>query len=218
MPDAAAAVRPRGRPPRAETPVGLDATLDAALAAFARSGYDGMSVRTLCRDLGVSHNLLHQRFGSKEALWRAAIDHGFGGLVDHLAEGIDPELEPLAQLHRAIRRFITFSADHPELTAIMNAEGVAPSPRLDYIYDRYIEPSTAPVGALLAHLAEQGAIRPIPLRTFHVLVTSGGAAPFSLVALAERFDPHSPLEPEEVERHAALVADVIIGGLRTSDA
>ncbi|HEY6575085.1 MAG TPA: helix-turn-helix domain-containing protein, partial [Mycobacterium sp.] len=46
--------------------------LEAALVAFATYGYDGVSLRTLNRDLGVSHNLIYQRFGGKDDLWRAS--------------------------------------------------------------------------------------------------------------------------------------------------
>ena len=54
--------------------------LEAALVSFAELGYEGTSVRDLCRQLGVSHNLIHQRFGSKDDLWYAAVDHGFVAL------------------------------------------------------------------------------------------------------------------------------------------
>jgi hypothetical protein len=36
----------------------------------------------------------------------------------------------------------------------------------------------------------------------------------ALPALAEHFDPASPLDPHEVEAHAALVADLIVAALR----
>lgn len=39
--------------------------------------------------------------------------------------------------------------------------------RVRYIYDTYIEPALKDVGRLLTHLADDGVIRPIPLRTFH---------------------------------------------------
>ena len=58
--------------------------LDLALDAFADGGYEGTSVRELCRRLGVSHNLVHERYGSKEQLWYAAIDHGFRRLASEL--------------------------------------------------------------------------------------------------------------------------------------
>ena len=67
------AARRRGRP-RAEESVDRTEILDAALRAFARHGLEGVSVRTLNRELGVSHNLIYQRFGSKDDLWRAAVD------------------------------------------------------------------------------------------------------------------------------------------------
>jgi hypothetical protein len=88
------------------------------------------------------------------------------------------------------------------------------SPRLGYLYDTYIATAMSRVGLLLRHLAETGRIRPIPLRTFYFLVIHGGAASHTLIGLAQRFDPTSPLAPGEVEENAALVADLIIAGLR----
>ena len=58
----------------------------------------------------------------------------------------------------------------------------------------------------------------MPLRTFHFLVSHGGAAPYTLPALAEHFDPSSPLEPAAVEAHAALVADLVVAALRLDTA
>src|SRR6201993_5559380 len=66
--------RPKGRPRAEDAPASLDEILGAALRAFATHGYDGVSLRTLNRELGASHNLLHGRFGSKEALWYATVD------------------------------------------------------------------------------------------------------------------------------------------------
>ena len=69
--------RAPGRP-RAEDSVDEAAFLQAALEAFSRRGYGGVSARELSKELGVSHSWVHQRFGSKDGLWRAAVDHGFG--------------------------------------------------------------------------------------------------------------------------------------------
>jgi hypothetical protein len=69
-----------------------------------------------------------------------------------------------------------FSADHPELVALMNIEARQDTDRLRYIYDNYIEPALTRVGRPLLHLAEQKAIRPIALREFHFLVAHGAAA------------------------------------------
>ena len=94
-----------GRPRAEDAPLSVDDMLKAALGVFATHGYDGVSVSALSRDLGVSHNLLHQRFGSKEGLWYAAVDWGFGGLADELARAADPTLtDPFDQLAVILRR------------------------------------------------------------------------------------------------------------------
>ncbi|MDT5014334.1 MAG: hypothetical protein QOD39_494, partial [Mycobacterium sp.] len=42
--------------------------------------------------------------------------------------------EPLEQLRLAIRRYVVFSADHPELVALMNIEARQDTDRLGYVY------------------------------------------------------------------------------------
>ena len=67
--------------------------VENTLEAFADRGYDGMSVRELNRQLGASHNLVHHYFGSKEALWRAAIDYGLGRAAGIFQAERWPDLE-----------------------------------------------------------------------------------------------------------------------------
>jgi TetR/AcrR family transcriptional regulator len=206
-----------GRPKAEDAPVVTADILTAAVRAFARHGYDGVSVRTLNRELGVSHNLIHQRFGSKEGLWRAAVDHAFGGLVAELATGFDPTVrDPLTQLNLAIRRFLHFSARHPEVLALMNIEAGLDTDRLRYIYETYVEPALAPLSKFLEHLAAEGVIRPVTIRTLNFLVAHGAAAPFTLGPFARLFGGPDPLDPDEVELHAGLAADIITSGLALS--
>ena len=204
----------RGRPRAEDAPATLEQILDAAFRAFATYGYDGVAVRTLNRELGVSHNLIHQRFGSKRGLWYAAVDHAFGQQVVELATWFDPTIDdPLAQLNHAIREFVHYNAERPELLGLMNIEGRVESERLDYIYENYIAPALAPLGRLLDYLQEQGRIRPITLRALFFLVAHGAAAPFALSPLARHFDDTDPRDPQRVAEQAALTADVITGGL-----
>jgi AcrR family transcriptional regulator len=193
----------------------IEEILDKALSMFAALGYEGMSLRMLNRELGASHNLIHQRFGTKAELWRAAVDYGFGRLMRHMQGLFDPTIsDPLEQLRLAVYRFVLYSADHPELVALMNIEGHQDTERLDYIYDTYIGVILKDVARLLAHLADQGIIRPIPLRTFHFLLAHGATAPHALQPLAIKFDPTSPCEPAALEEHARLVSTILVEGLR----
>jgi AcrR family transcriptional regulator len=204
-----------GRPKAQDAPVTLEQILDAAFRAFATYGYEGVTVRTLNRELGVSHNLIHQRFGSKEGLWYAAVDRAFSQQVAELSTAFDPTLDdPLDQLDHAIRRFVYYSAEHPELLGLMNIEARVDSARLDYIYDNYVAPALAPLGRLLDYLQQNRRIRPITLRTLFFLIAHGAAAPFTLTPLARHFDDPDPLAPDQVAEQAALTADVITNGLR----
>jgi AcrR family transcriptional regulator len=58
------AAETRGRPRIRDD----DEILRAALHAFSEHGYDGMSLRTLNAEMGLSRGTINQRFGSKEQL------------------------------------------------------------------------------------------------------------------------------------------------------
>jgi AcrR family transcriptional regulator len=211
--------RPSGRPRSEDSPASLDDILGAALKAFATQGYDGVVLRTLNRELGVSHNALNGRFGSKEALWYATVDWAFQSLVLRLATAFDPTVtDPLDQLRITMRTFLEYSAERPELLGLMNIEGRQDTDRLAYVYSTYIQPALAPVHRLLDHLVAAGRTRPIPLRTFNFLLAHGAGAQFTLRPLARHFDPTDPLDPAEVKAHAELAADLIVRALEISPA
>ena len=208
--------RPRGRPRTDESPASLEVIFAAALKAFATHGYDGVSLRTLNRELGGSHNLLSGRFGSKEALWYATVDWAFQPLVLRLATAFDPTVsDPVEQLRITMRAFLVYSAQRPELLGLMSIEGRQDTDRLSYVYNSYVQPALEPVARLLDHLADTGRIRRVPLRTFFFLLVHGAAAPFTLAPLARHFDTADPLAPAHVESHADLAADLLIRALET---
>lgn len=206
--------RPRGRPRKDEAPASLEESLAAALRAFAVHGFHGVSVRMLNRELGVSHNLLHQRWGSKEEIWRAAVDWGFGHLTTALRQADDERREPLERLRTYVRTFVRYSADHPELLRLMDIEGAEHSDRLDYIFDNYISPEMDRVtNRLLDALENAGTMRPVPRIVIYYMITSGGAGMFARRALSERIFGADVLEPDHLDRHADTITDFIINAL-----
>jgi len=202
--------RAPGRP-RAAEGVDEEAFLEAALRAFAVQGYDGVSVRLLSKELGVSHSWVHQRFGSKEGLWYAAVDHAFGRQAATIA--FDPTItDPLEQLERVIKRFLRYAAEHPELGRIVNTEDTK---RLDYLYENYIDPPRTSVARLLDHLISERRVRPVTMRTLLLLIAHGAAAPFELAPLARRLADSEKRE-EDVAAHIEAATRIIIDGLRVT--
>jgi TetR/AcrR family transcriptional regulator len=209
-------LRPRGRPRKdngdAPTPA-PDELLAAALHAFATHGFQGVSVRTLNRELGVSHNLLHQRYGSKEAIWYAAVDWGFGLLASQLAEHLDPHGDPSLQLRAFVRAFVAFSARHPDLLRVVHQEGSSPSRRLSYLLDTYVRPIIAGLAPTYFALVESGQARPIPPEVFYYMVTSGGGAKYALGGMTRELFGATVLEPEQIDDYAEAVADLVVRGM-----
>ncbi len=207
-------LRPRspGRPPAGES-VDEAAFLDAALKAFAEHGYAAVSVRMLNKQLGVSHSWVHQRFGSKRALWYAAVDHAFGRQATTIA--FDPTVnDPLEQLELVIRRFLRYTAEHPDLGRLVSIEAAEDTERLDYLYEHYIDPPRTSLQRLLTHLIAEGRVRPVKMRTLFLLIAHGAAAPFELAPLAQHLADSEAAPVADVEEHIESATRIIIDGLR----
>lgn len=210
MAEPAATIETRGRPRlRGDAEI-----LGAAIRAFAAAGFDGMSLRSLNRDLGLSHGTINQRFGSKEQLFYAAVDHDFGALMAEVAAELairPPAGDEIEQLRDTIRAFLVASARRPELLRLMNQEGLTASPRLAYIFDRFVRPTIESNLSGLQRLADRGVVRPHAMRSVFFLMTHGAAAPFTLAALSRHFD-EADGEVDDDE-HAQALADIIVAGL-----
>jgi AcrR family transcriptional regulator len=193
--------------------------LDTALEAFGTLGYDAMSVRDLTRRLGVSHNLVHHYFRSKEELWRAAIDRAFGTVSLELGKAFQAasaQPDVMASLRQAMVIFLTVTARFPANGHIIVREGALGGPRLDYIFKHYVAPNLEPWRVMLRRAQREGKVRDgIDIRTLFFLLTDGGAGPYTSPALAERIGGPDPLRPEAIRAHAELVADVLIRGIAT---
>jgi len=65
-----------------------EAILQSAIQHFARAGYDGVGVREIAADAGVTAMLVNRYFGSKEQLFTEAVETSFATPV-FIAEGSD---------------------------------------------------------------------------------------------------------------------------------
>jgi len=191
--------------------------LEAALRAFAAQGFDAMSLRSLNAQLGLSHGTISQRFGTKERLYFAAVDHGFASFLGDLEERRRAALadrdspDDLADLRATIRAFLGAALIRPEFGRLMNQEGLHQTTRLAYIVEHVMLPMFGSVGGVLERLHGSGRIRPVSARALFFLVAHGAEAPYTLTALSGAFDVlDGPLDPE---RHADDMTDLIMRGI-----
>lgn len=191
------------------------ALLEAALPAFATHGYDGTSVRDLARQVGVSHNLVHHHYGSKRALWQAALEHALAAsgrdllaLADASGRERDWQVANRAGIVGALRLF----AGQPSVAKIMADESARGGERLDFLYERHI----APFARLLERLLDGAPARVkrrIDARAALLFLFAGITAPFALGGLAARLDGSPTVAGDDLERFAATVAEILAHGL-----
>lgn len=140
-----------------------EAILERAFAAFARHGYDGVTLRQLAAECGVSDSLLSHHFGSKQQLWQEAADNEFAPLYQVLLDTLQAiEAENVAwKLRHNLKASLTLLATHADTIAFMFREGDTESERSEHLRRRYIDPYTARIHRLVDEAAAQGLIRPL---------------------------------------------------------
>lgn len=183
--------RGRGRPA-----AGTDSSLpsdkdlmETALAFFAREGYEGTSMRGLARQLGVSHNFLSSRYGSKEDFWKRVVAYTCGALERDLIKqqrAIETSDLPVQDQMRAVFRM--HLSGLPMLTQIqqlMHSEGHEKSDRLDYIFECFPHGLSFLEG-LLEQGKKEGVFRdlPVPVAAFLLILMQNAEKALSLKPLA----------------------------------
>jgi AcrR family transcriptional regulator len=83
-----------------------DKALDRALRVFWRKGYEGASLPDLTKAMGINRPSLYAAFGSKECLFRKAIDRYLEGPARHVREALE---EPTARA--VVQRLLTCSIE-----------------------------------------------------------------------------------------------------------
>jgi TetR/AcrR family transcriptional regulator len=205
-----APARRAGRPANPTDVPAEPEILARGLAAFAELGYEGASVRELARRLGVSHNFINDRFGSKARFWRAVVDRSLSAQVARLGAALNvPGEDALERLRNLVHAFHQASVAEPDLARILQHESVRGGERLEYVFQQYLVPVREAVAPLVQVLVEQGRVRPIPIDVMVYAVVAmnsvNAEVPFvSLLGDTFRADPSA---------FAAMLSEILLDGL-----
>lgn len=191
--------------------------LHAVFDAFATRGFEATSVREIARDLGVSHNTLPQRFGSKARLWRAAVDHVLGGMATELVRALEHmPTHGVARLRAIMREWVVINAGTPQALRLIMAESATPGPRLEHLARTYIQPTTALAGTLLRDLHAAGRLRTDDVALVGFMMVHAAAGPMVHESLFTLLGGKVDLQdPAAVGAWADHVVDVLLEGLAT---
>jgi TetR/AcrR family transcriptional regulator len=204
-----ASSRRAGRPAQPTDIPDEQEILARGLAAFAELGYEGASVRELARRLGVSHNFINDRYGSKEHFWRAVMDRSLGVQVARLAELLAVSAEDEEdRLRNLLHAFHQSNVAEPNLARVMQYESIRGGKRLEYVFEHYLAPVRDAVAPLVQRLVEQGRVRPFPLdvMVYAVVAMTSVNAEVPLVRLLGESFAANP------GRFAGMLSEILLDG------
>lgn len=184
--------------------------IDAALAEFAARGFDGAATRDIARRAGIQQGLLTYHFPTKDELWRATADQVFAAmrasLRAHLAaQDLD---DPREVAREMIREYVRLNARHPERYGFMVGHANVAGDRLTWLVDTHLRP----LFEGLTHLRAITGLPPgdVPLFHFFYMLAGAGTLIFAVAEECEALSGVDPRAPDVVERHAELVARMLL--------
>ncbi len=211
--------RPARRTARRDAPAGPDGRariLSVAIRHFSERGYEGTTTASVAREAGTTQPLVHHHFGSKDGLWRAAMDELFGEVrrVARPSGG-----SPAERLLRTAEQFVRFVAARPEVTRVIAREGASPSPRLRYLVDRHLRGPFRGFVEEMRASQRTGLIAPdVRPELLLFLMLGAGSHLFDVTALAHESLGIDATSERTREDFVALVREFLRRGLLTRPA
>ncbi|MFE6620006.1 TetR/AcrR family transcriptional regulator [Streptomyces sp. NPDC008086] len=190
---------------------GEESILQRGLEAFAELGYDRASARELARRLGVSHNFINDRYGSKAAFWRAVMDHAMGPQLERLPQA-DSGTDDAERLCQIITGFYRAAADTPLIGRVLVDESSRDTERLDYLYERYLAPTLQLMTPSIERLVASGDMAPIPMDVLFFAVVPPVAGMVD-GPLARRLGRPEPVSSQQLTDTAQALATLVVNGL-----
>ena len=185
--------------------------LDVAITIFARRGYSGASTREIADAAEVNQGLVTYYFGSKQALWRAAIDHALAEyrntFADRMAELEDPEDRNFYRF--ALRHYVQWASENADVLRILISNNQADQEAAMWYGERHNRPFYDVWTMLLREGQAHGLVRPGPvLNLYYFLVST--ATVFATAADVKLMSGEDVRDPAFIEAHANLLYDMLI--------
>jgi AcrR family transcriptional regulator len=192
--------------------------LEAAISLFAQHGFDAVSTGAVATAAGLTQSMVHYHFGTKEKLWRAAVEHLMHARGNMFSLKMDDlrDVDDLARLKIMLRRFISANASDPDLTRILIHEGMNDSPRLKWLATRYMVRGYDTFNGAIEAAIKSGAVRRLPVRDVTNIIVGACVLTFTLSRLLKEVYGELPTTPEAVSSLSDTLLEVLFKGLETN--
>jgi AcrR family transcriptional regulator len=102
--------------------------LEVAEAFLGERGYDGTRLHLIAQRVGIQKASLFHYFSSKEELYRAVVQEGFGETEQTIKRVLESEGTPLDKICALVEAYVDMVAAHPERTKIMLRQSLGDVP------------------------------------------------------------------------------------------
>lgn len=208
----------RAAPPAAPAQeVPAERLIQAAVSLFAQHGFDAVSTGAIASAAGLTQSMVHYHFGTKEKLWKAAVEHIMHVRGNKFSMNMEDlrDVDSLARLKIMLRRFISANAADPDLTRILIHEGMNDSPRLKWIAKRYMIRGYKAFDDAIEAAIASGAVRPLPVRNVTNILVGACILTFTLSRLLKEVYGEEPTSAEAISSYSDTLLEVLFKGLET---
>ena len=133
--------------------------LSMATKLFAQHGYGNTDVQQIADRLKVAKGTIYHYFGSKEALFLSAVDRGMERLGKRIRDSVADVEQPVEKISTAIRSFLAFFDDNPEMVELIVQERAEFRDRKKPTYLEHREKNVNPWNDLFQELSTRGIFR-----------------------------------------------------------
>jgi len=125
--------------PAADLPT-REVILDAAERLFSAHGVDGVAVRDLAREMGLTASSLYNHFPGKQALYDAVLERGLGPILTLMAEAWQQGGFRLEHIRPTLDQLISHLAAHPHLARLLQRALLEEPGKFQALSERWIGP------------------------------------------------------------------------------
>ena len=188
---------------------------EVAIRVFAQHGYDAVSTGDIAREAGLTQPMVHYHFGSKEALWKAAMTRLMHSLGTRFPTNTTElkDLGPIDRLKVMTRRFILVSGFEPTLSKIILHESLSRSERLEWLIDQYVRRGFGEFDDVFNAGIAAGLIKDLPLYAITNSIISASSCAFAFAAVVDRVYGVDVTAAERIEEIADTLIEIVFHGV-----
>lgn len=148
---------------------------DAALELFGQRGFEGTSVGDIATLAGVAKANVLYHYGTKDDLWRDAVDHLYAQIDAFFAEKLPEQREAsIEAFAKGVRIYLEACLKWPPYVQLNNLEGHSNSWRMEYLAERHLRKHVLMTRMRYDQLVAAGVLPDVDPLFLQNLIAGGG--------------------------------------------